>query len=63
MEPLVRFERHGDVAVLTLNRADKRNALNLALWGELEAHIAAIEALGEAIEFSLAELVSAVQPA
>ena len=49
MEPLVRFERHGGVAVLTLNRADKRNALNLALWGELETHIAAIEALGEAI--------------
>ena len=49
MEPLVRFERHGGVAVLTLNRADKRNALNLALWGELEAHIAAIEALGDAI--------------
>ena len=49
MGELVLFERRGDVAVLTLNRADKRNALNLALWGELEAHVAAIEALGEAI--------------
>jgi len=49
MGELVLFERRGDVAVLTLNRADKRNALNLALWGELETHVAAIEALGEAI--------------
>lgn len=48
-EPLVRFERDGAVAALTLNRADKRNALNLALWGELDAHLAAIEALGEAL--------------
>ncbi len=46
MEALVQFERRGDIAVLTLNRADKRNALSLALWGELEAHLAGIEALG-----------------
>ena len=46
MEGLVQFERRGDIAVLTLNRADKRNALSLALWGELEAHLAGIEALG-----------------
>ena len=49
MEPLVRFEQRGGVGVLTLSRADKRNALNLALWGELEAHLATIEALGEAL--------------
>jgi enoyl-CoA hydratase len=46
---LVRFELDGAIATLTLNRADKRNALNLALWGELDAHLAAIEAAGEAI--------------
>lgn len=49
MPELVQFERQGGIATLTLNRPDKRNALNLALWGELEAHLAAIEALGEAI--------------
>lgn len=49
MDELVRFERRGAIAVLTLNRPGKRNALNLALWGELEAHLAAIEAAGEDI--------------
>ncbi len=48
-EALVRFELDGAIATLTLNRANKRNALNLALWGELDAHLAAIEAAGEAI--------------
>ena len=47
MAGLVLFERQGAIAMLTLNRPDKRNALNLALWGELEGHLAAIEALGE----------------
>ena len=47
--PLVRFERDGAIVTLTLNRPEKRNALNLALWGELEAHLAAIEAAGDAI--------------
>lgn len=46
---LVELEVSGGIATLTLNRADKRNALNLALWGELESHLAAIEAAGEAI--------------
>lgn len=48
-EGLVLFERDGAIATLTLNRPDKRNALNLPLWAELEAHVAAIEAAGEAI--------------
>ena len=47
MAGLVLFERQGAIALLTLNRPEKRNALNLALWGELEAHLGAIEALGE----------------
>ena len=41
-EPLVLFERDGAIVTLTLNRADKRNALNLALWGGLAGHSATI---------------------
>ena len=48
-DALVLFERAGAIVTLTLNRPDKRNALNLALWGELEAHLAAIEDAGEEI--------------
>ena len=48
-EPLVLFGRDGAIVTLTLNRADKRNALNLALWGELAGHLDKIEAAGEAI--------------
>lgn len=47
--PLVLFERDGAIATLTLNRPDKRNAINLALWTELDNHLAAIEAAGDAI--------------
>lgn len=48
-EPLVKFGCEGAIATLTLNRPDKRNALNLGLWGELEAHLAMIEAAGDDI--------------
>lgn len=46
---LVLFERNGAIATLTLNRANKRNALNLALWAELATHLDTIEAAGDAI--------------
>jgi len=49
MSELVTLECADGIAVLTLNRADKRNALNLALWGELEAHLARVEGMGEAL--------------
>lgn len=48
-EPLVRLDRDGAIATLTLNRPAQRNALNLALWAELDAHLDAIESAGEAI--------------
>ncbi|HTC29411.1 MAG TPA: enoyl-CoA hydratase/isomerase family protein, partial [Candidatus Acidoferrum sp.] len=37
----VTFERDGDVAVITLNRPQKRNALSLAMMRELDAALAA----------------------
>lgn len=48
-EELVGFERNGAIVTLTLNRPDKRNALNLAVWGELERHLTTIEATGDDI--------------
>jgi enoyl-CoA hydratase len=49
MSALVRYAVADGVATLTIDRPDKRNALNLTLWGELDAHLAAIEAAGEDI--------------
>lgn len=37
------------ITTLTLNRPEKRNALNLAIWAELEAHVTSIEAAGRTI--------------
>lgn len=46
MSRLVLRAEEGGVCVLTLNRTEKRNALNLALFGELDAHVAAIRSAG-----------------
>lgn len=60
MSALVLREDRGAVATLTLNRPEKRNALNLALWGELEAHIADIAAAGDAIAVVILRAVGPV---
>ena len=49
MNQMVLRDDADGIATLTLNRPDKRNALNLALWGELDAHAEAIAAAGERI--------------
>jgi len=49
MTSLVTFECADGIAILTLNRAEKRNALSLALWQELESHLDSIEAAGRDI--------------
>jgi len=46
MTQLVTYDCTDGIAILTLNRADKRNALSLALWQELEGHLDTIEAAG-----------------
>lgn len=49
MTQLVTCEFSDRIAILTLNRADKRNALSLELWQTLEAHLDRIEAAGDTI--------------
>jgi enoyl-CoA hydratase len=49
MNDLVVRHDAGAIVTLTLNRPAQRNALNLALWGELSEHIDAIAAAGEEI--------------
>ena len=39
---LVTYHREGEIGFITLNRPDKRNALNLAVWESI--HSAALEA-------------------
>ena len=36
-EKVLLVERQGPIAIVTLNRPDKRNALSEKLWGELKA--------------------------
>ncbi len=59
-EPLVVFSCEDAIATLTLNRADKRNALSLAMWAELEHHLAAIEPAGEDIAVVVLRAAGAV---
>jgi len=46
---LVTYDCADGIAILTLNRPDKRNALSLALWQELEGHLDTIEHVGDTI--------------
>lgn len=48
-ESPVLLEREGAIAFLTLNRPEKRNALDLATWEALNGHLDTIEAAGEQI--------------
>lgn len=49
MSQLVLREDRDEIAILTLNRPEKRNALNIALWGELDAHITDIRKTNDKI--------------
>jgi enoyl-CoA hydratase/carnithine racemase len=42
-EPLLLIERQGPIAIVTLNRADKRNALSEKLWAELKTTFESFE--------------------
>lgn len=59
MTNLVLYDAKDGVAILTLNRPEKRNALSIALWGELAAHLDAIDAAG--VEIAVIVLQSAGQ--
>ncbi len=43
------LQTDGAIATLTLNRPEKRNALNLAMWKTLDTHLNAIAAMGDDI--------------
>lgn len=45
---LVTYHKEGFIGFITLNRAEKRNAMNLALWDSMNAAIAEAEADSEA---------------
>ena len=49
MSELVLFDCAAGVATLTLNRPQKRNALNLAVWEALNRHLDTVEAAGDTI--------------
>ncbi len=42
-EKLLLIERQGPIAIVTINRPDKRNALNEKLWGELKTTFESFE--------------------
>jgi len=46
-EGLVTYRREGNVGVISLNRPEKRNAMNLALWNSLDEAIGMAEQDGE----------------
>jgi len=48
-DDLIILERDGATAWLTLNRPDKRNALNLDMWAGLNRHLDTIEAADDAV--------------
>ena len=45
--PTVDLDIQGEIATLTLNNPDKLNAINLAMWQALSAHVATLNANGD----------------